>query len=64
MRIVEKGQTKLYEMKQAKREDGYLDEVKEKDKGYIKIHRRTLKECSETRKGICRKEQQMDMWKL
>lgn len=50
-------------MKQANREDGYLDKVKGKDKGYIKMRRRTLKEGFETRKGICCKEQQMGMWK-
>ena len=34
---------------------------KGKDRAYIKIYKRTLKECSETRKGICSEEQQMDM---
>lgn len=48
-------------MKQANREDGYLDGVRGKNKGYIKIYKRALKGYSETRKGICCKEQQMDM---
>jgi len=48
-------------MKQENRRDGYLDGGNGKDKAYIKIYRRTSKECSETRKGICCKKQQMDM---
>lgn len=48
-------------MKQANREDGYLDRVKGKDKGYIKIYIGTLKKCFETRTQVCCKEQQMHM---